>query len=137
MSTLLLIDLAIVALINLVLWLYILLKPVTVRYVESLHLGGLALALPGVIFMTPRVAGNEQVLRHELAHIQQLKRYTPIGVALMLGWHYGSGYISHFLKHRSLPAFASLWETNPLEIEANAKMGLDTPLPNIKGWPRR
>ncbi len=137
MFTYLLIDLAIISIINLALWLHLLLRPPTVLYIKRLHLGGKGLALPNLILLTHDVADDSAVLRHEYTHIQQMKRYTPIGVALMLGWHYGRGYLIHILKYRSLPSFISLWRTNPLEIEANQKMHLDTPLPPVKGWPRK
>ena len=92
------------------------------------------LALPGYIFLT-EAAANETVLCHEIVHQKQMLRYTPLGVAIYLGWHYGKGIVSHYMQHGRLPRFVDLWATNPLEVEANSLMCSKAPLPRVSGWP--
>lgn len=123
-----------VLLIATILWLWVLLVPPFVIPVKRLHVkGALGLALPGFIFLTPG-AWDERVLRHELAHIRQMRRYSPLGVAALLGWHYGAGVVRHVLRVGGLPSFWSLWERNPLEQEANREMDSDEPLPKLVIW---
>ena len=79
------------------------------------------LALPGLILLT--AAGwSERVLRHELEHQRQMRRYSPLGAALLLGWHYGRGIVQALVQHGRLPSFSSLWHSCPLELAANAAM---------------
>ncbi len=87
--------------------------------VSKLHMGGLGLALPGMIFI---VEGQpESTLHHEQTHILQMRRYSPVGVALFLGWHYGTGMMWQKITGKTVD-FLSLWTENPLEIEANQAM---------------
>ncbi len=108
-----------------VLWALMFLPP-KIFTVERLHMGGLGLSLPGMLFI---VEGEPvSTLHHEQTHTLQMRRYSPVGVALYLGWHYGTGLLWQKITGRQLN-FWTLWESNPLEIEANEKMYHDsTPL---------
>jgi hypothetical protein len=100
--------------------------PPKVYEVQQLHMKGLGLALPGCILI---VEGEPRsTLFHEQTHVLQMRRYSPIGVAIFLGWHYGGGFLKQRL--RGQPGdFWILWQTNPLEIEANERMyDLESPL---------
>ena len=58
------------------LWAWVLVVPVVVIRVRSLHVrGALGLALPGFILMTG-AGWSEGVLRHELEHQRQMRRYS-------------------------------------------------------------
>lgn len=94
--------------------------------VPNLHMGGLGLALPGMIFI---VEGQPiSTVHHEETHILQMRRYSPAGVGAFLGWHYGTGMLWQKITGQQID-FWSLWEENPLEIEANEKMHTgETPL---------
>lgn len=101
-----------------IIWAVMFLPPKIYR-VERLHMGGLGMALPGMLFI---VEGQpESTLHHEQTHTLQMRRYSPIGVALFLGWHYGSGFLWQKVRGEQLN-FWSLWQSNPLEMEANDKM---------------
>ena len=107
-----------------VLWALMFLPP-KIFTVERLHMGGLGLALPGMLFI---VEGEPvSTLHHEQTHTLQMRRYSPTGVALYLGWHYGTGLLWQKITGRPLN-FRTLWKSNPLEIEANENMYDDTPL---------
>ena len=104
--------------------------PTTVIYVRRLHMQGLGLSLPGVILL--KYPSSETVLRHELTHQKQMRRWSPFGVALRLGYHYGRGFWQAYRSGNMdsiLNVFWDLWRKNPLEIEANAAMHCQEPLP--------
>ena len=93
--------------------------PPKIFTVDRLHMGGLGLALPGMLFI---VKGEPtSTLHHEQTHILQMRRYSPAGVAMYLGWHYGTGLLWQKVTGRPLN-FWTLWENNALEIEANKRM---------------
>ena len=93
--------------------------PPKIKYVDRLHMGARGLALPGLVLL--RYGETKMSLKHELTHIQQYRRYSPLGVALILGWHYGYGFYRQWRAGRSFN-FWTLWAKNPLEIEANKIM---------------
>ena len=100
------------------LWALMFLPP-KILTVDRLHMGGLGLALPGILFI---VKGEPtSTLHHEQTHTLQMRRYSPAGVAMYLGWHYGTGFLWQKVTGRPFN-FSVLWENNPLEIEANKKM---------------
>ena len=112
-------------------WIWVLLIPPVVIFVKRLHFNGaVGLALPGVILLTD-TTNAKQVLRHELTHQKQMRSYSPLGVAALLGWHYGRGFVRHFFHYHRVPSFWQLWRENPLEKEANLAMNLDEPLPRM------
>ena len=128
-----LIDLTLLILVNVILWLWVCFATVRVKQCNQLPMGGLALALPGYIFITPH-HWKESVLRHELEHQRQMRKYSPLGVALFMGWYYGKSFLLKRIKTGSWPSFWSLWKANPLEIQANEVMYNTSPLPPLKGW---
>ena len=122
-------ELLIVAVVPLALHLWVLVVPTCVVRVRRLHLGAAGLALPGVVFLVNPSDGF--ALRHELAHQAQMRRFSPLGVALFLGVHYGVGALLELLIHRRRPRFYALWARNPLEREANARAAENEPLPRL------
>jgi hypothetical protein len=93
--------------------------PTKVVYVNRLHMNARGLALPGLVLL--KEGEPMESLNHELTHILQYRRYSPFGVSLILGWHYGVGFLRQW--HQKQPfCFWSLWSTNPLEQEANERM---------------
>ena len=93
--------------------------PPKVITVKKLHMGGLGLALPGIVLI--KKGQPISTLYHEQTHTMQMRRYSPTGVALYLGWHYGTGLAWQKITDRQTN-FWALWECNPLEIEANQRM---------------
>ena len=88
--------------------------------------GAAAMSLPGYVLMKEYVWNDEDVLAHELMHIEQMKRYTIAGVCVLMGLHYGVGMVQEFLTNPKgfsmRESFWTLWHTNPLEREANSVM---------------
>lgn len=115
---------------NLFLWAWVWLVPTLVVHVERIHAGALGLALPGVILL--RRGTDETVLRHEMQHVRQLRRYSPFGASLLLAWHYTVPAIQFRRRTGRWPGFWHLWRNNPLEIEANRAMHESGPL--LKHW---
>jgi len=114
-------------------WLWVLIMPTQVIKVRRLPFGGLGLAFPGFIFLTDAV-WNERVLRHELAHQRQFRKYSPLGATLLLCYYYTKEFLRYRRRNGNSPTPWILWNQNPLEIEANAAMNDNTPLPRLKGW---
>jgi len=112
---------------NLFLWAWVWLVPTFVIRVQRIYAGALGLALPGLILLRRDV--DESVLRHELQHVRQLRRYSPLGASLLLAWHYSVPAIRHRHRTGRWPSFWTLWQKNPLEIEANRAMRETKPLP--------
>ena len=126
-------EISVIVAVNLVLWLWVLLMPTRVVLVQRLHVSGAGgLALPGVIFLTAS-SFNERILRHEYTHIRQMKRYSPFGVAILLGFGYLRLVAIHVVRHRSRPSFWQLYKQHPLEREAFAAMEKNDPLGRLKG----
>jgi len=116
-------------------WIWVGFVPTVVVRVRRLPVqGALAVALPGLIAVTPGAA-HESVIRHELEHQKQMRRYSPLGAALLLAHHYLFSAVRGRLRSGSWPTFWSLWSINPLEREANAAMHAADPLPRLIGWP--
>jgi hypothetical protein len=71
-----------------------------------------------------------QVLRHELEHIEQQKRFTPLGCAIIMimnmGWL--------LIRYRSLKT--AYWDAF-LEKQARSAMDCQAPLPHLWFWPIR
>ena len=116
--------------VNLFLGAGIALVPVLVVRVRWVPFGALGMALPGLILV--RGDMGDSVIRHELVHQDQMRRWSPLGAALLLGLFYGRG----FLRHRCLDqaTFMRLYAQNPLELEANRLMFEDKPLPRHWTW---
>jgi len=122
-------ELLIASVVALALHLWVLVVPTLVVRVRRLHLGAAGLALPGVVFLVDPSDGF--ALRHELAHQAQMRRFSPLGVALFLGVHYGGGALIVLLVRRRRPRLHALWARNPLEREANARAAENAPLPRL------
>ncbi len=116
--------------VNLFLWAWIALLPVMVVRVRRVPFGALGMALPGLVLL--RRDQGDSVIRHELVHQGQMRRWSPLGAAVLLGLFYGRG----FLRHRRLDraTFMRLYAQNPLELEANRLMFEDKPLPRHWSW---
>jgi len=130
-------DLMVLLAVNVVLWAWVVLVPPVVLRVRRLHFGASGLALPGVIVIAEENAHGfppEVVIRHEIVHQAQFRRYTPVGAAVLLGWHYGLGVLRARCPEEA--TLRHLWQNHPLENEANAAMTRTDPLPRLIGWPR-
>ena len=93
-------DLFATLLLNLLLWAWVWLIPTRVILVSRLWIkGAQAMAFPGFILICQN-AFNERVLRHEFAHIEQMRRYSPAGVALLLAFGYVRLFVQHLLRER-------------------------------------
>ena len=94
-------------------WLLVWLPPAVLCIRPGAALG---MALPGLVLVA---AWDDRILRHEFAHIRQMRRWSPLGISLALGWHYGRTLL---LGQRFRAAYAS----NPVEQAAvcEAKRGL-------------
>ncbi len=126
-------DAAVTVGVLLLLWVWVLSVPPYVKRIRSLHYTkATGLALPGLILLTDK-GFTMWVLRHEYEHIRQMRRYSPLGVLLLLGWHYGIGYLSSIARHTRWPDFWQLWSENPLEKQANAAAHAGGPLPFMLG----
>ena len=68
-----------------------------------LRLGGFAgITLPWGIYLLREQLGNERLIRHELAHVAQIRRYGVVG--------FYARYIALWLRHG--------YRNHPFEIEA-------------------
>lgn len=133
---LLLWEFAAVVVVAAALWLWVAVMPPTVVRVRRLHVrGARAVTLPGLILVTEDAWDDERVIRHELEHHTQLRRFSPFGVAAFLGCHYVVGSVRRRVRDGRWPSFASMWETNPLERAAVRAMETSGPLPRLRGWP--
>jgi hypothetical protein len=134
-------DLFTLVSVNLLLWLLVWLFPTRIVKLSRLHISGAqGLALPGFIFLTAS-AFNERSLRHEFMHIRQMRRYSPLGVALFLGIGYLYLFVKYFIKNEKIPRFRDIYLQHPFEREAFGAMD-DTndlgpflgDLPTINGY---
>ena len=118
---------ALALMLNLALWIWVWLFPILVKPVGRLPYGAPGLALPGIILLTH--PDNAFVLRHELAHIAQFRRYSPLGAHLLIAWHYGRHALSTRRRTGHWPSKLELWSANPLEIAANQQACTGHPSP--------
>jgi len=126
-------DIALTVGVLVFLWVWVLTVPPYVKRVRSLrYTKASGLALPGLILLTDR-GFTRWALRHEYEHIRQMRRYSPLGMLLLLGWLYGRGYLFSFARHRRWPDFWQLWPENPLEKQANAAANKNGQLPFMFG----
>jgi len=94
-------------------WLLVWLPPVVLRLRPGAALG---MALPGLVLVA---CWDDRILRHEFAHTRQMRRWSPLGMSLALGWHYGRA----LLRGQS---FRAAYAANPVEraAEREAKRGM-------------
>ncbi len=112
---------------NLLLWALVLWAPPVVIQVQRIPYG--RLQPQGLTFLTlivvRRDTYHEAVLRHEFVHVKQQRRYSPLGLALLLLVTYS--YL--LLRYRSA---ARVYQESWIEREANLQMyETQTPLPRI------
>lgn len=102
-----------IALVLLAPWVLVWLPPMVVRFRPGPALG---MALPGLVLVA---RWDEHILRHEFAHIRQMRRWSPLGAALFLGWHYGRALLQG-------KRFFEAYHSNPMEqgAEREAKRAL-------------
>lgn len=115
----LLIGLTILLVLNFMVYLF---PPIVIRVRRLPVHGAKGLLVLSFIFL--RYDVGEVVLRHELVHWEQQRRYTPIGAMLFNGWHYGKAFIRR-------ESFICAWRNNPFEKEANEKMFQSTPIRKV------
>lgn len=109
---------------NLVLWLYVWIVPPIVIRVEKLRYFGVdafGMNILNFIILTEK-GDTESVFRHEYEHLRQQQIFSPMGLALVILFHYGYLYI----RYRS---FAEVYRRSFIEKWANDKMYDSGPLP--------
>jgi len=102
---------------------FLLLAPWAIVWLPPLVVGirpgrAQGLALPGLV-LADRC--DPAILRHEFAHTRQMRRWSPLGVALFLGWHYGRAMVAG-------QSFLAAYRVNPLEVAACREADLHLPL---------
>ncbi len=117
---------------NLALWLWVWAAPTLVLRFRFLPEGINGLALPGLILVRAE-AYTLRLLRHELAHVRQMRRWSPLGTCLAQCFNYLLRPAGILLVRRRLPSLGELYHSNPLEREAFAAMDQDRPLPRTWG----
>jgi hypothetical protein len=117
---------------NLFLWLWVWAAPTLVLRFRFLPEGIQGVALPGLILVRAE-AYTWRLLRHELAHVRQMRRWSPLGIGLAQGFNYLVRPLGMLLARRRLPGLNELYWSNPLEREAFAAMDRERPLPRIWG----
>ena len=117
---------------NLFLWAWVWLVPTLVLRVRFLPAGILGLALPGLVLVR-KEAYTWRLLRHELTHVRQMRRWSPLGLALAQGCNYLVRPLVILVTERRRPGMSELYYSNPREREAFAAMDGDGPLPRHWG----
>ncbi|MEI7904986.1 MAG: hypothetical protein WCI43_06195 [Candidatus Firestonebacteria bacterium] len=109
-------SLIIFAAVNIILWIWVAVVPTFAFspkwFPESAR--GMA-PFPGIVLVGLNWRKDESVLAHELHHQVQMKRYSPLGVAILLGWQYIVGIIRGKRGR-------ALYRSIPLEAEAFENM---------------
>ena len=125
-------DLFLLLMLDLALWLWVWVVPTLVLRFPLLPEGILGIALPGLVLVRAD-ALNGRLLRHELTHIRQMRRWSPLGTALAQAYNYILRPLWSLLARRRWPGMRELYFSNPLEQEAFAAMDGDGPLPRTWG----
>ena len=118
--------------VNAALWLWTVLAPPLVLRFRFLPETILGLAFPGLILVRPETF-TWRILRHELAHVRQMRRWSPMGTYLAQAWNYLLRPLGILLAQRRCPGLRELYQANPLEREAFAAMDREDPLPRTWG----
>ena len=119
-------ELGFVFLIDLVLWgLILIIPPIVIRVnrIKYFSVSPWGMAFLNIIIVV-RDRESEPLLRHEIRHVQQQQLYSPIGMALVILFH----YTWLFLKHHSI---RSVYLNSFLERQANEAMQKTSALPKI------
>jgi hypothetical protein len=117
---------------NVLLWAWVWVVPTLVVRFRFLPQGILGLALPGLVLVRGE-AYTLRLLRHELAHVRQMRRWSPLGLCLAQAWNYLLRPLVILVSERRRPGMAELYYSNPREREAFAAMDEDRPLPRYWG----
>ena len=117
---------------DLVLWLWVWAAPTLVLRFAYLPDGIQGLALPGLVLVRAETY-TWRILRHELTHVRQMRRWSPLGTWLAQVWSYLLRPLGILLTQRRWPGLWELYWSNPLEREAFAAMDLEGPLPRSWG----
>jgi hypothetical protein len=125
-------DLGFLLVLDLVLWAWVWAVPTVVLRFRHLPEGILGLALPGLVLVRPETY-TWGILRHELTHVRQMRRWSPLGTWLAQVFNYGVRPCWILLGQRRVPGLRELYRTNPLEREAFAAMDGEGPLPRCWG----
>ena len=125
-------DLATLLGIDLVLWLWVWAAPTLVLRFRFLPDGILGVAMPGLVLVRAETY-TWRILRHELTHVRQMRRWSPLGTYLAQAWSYLLRPLGILLFQRRWPGMRELYHANPLEREAFAAMDLEGPLPRTWG----
>jgi len=125
-------DLFVLLLLDLALWLWVWAAPTLVLRFRFLPDGILGLALPGLVLVRAETY-TWRILRHELTHVRQMRRWSPLGTYLAQVWSYLLRPLGILLFQRRRPGIWELYRCNPLEQEAFAAMDEDGPLPRTWG----
>ena len=109
--------------VNLFLWGWVWVVPVLVVFVNWLPgIAKGAAPFPGIVVIKRVDEDKSQTLLHEFKHQDQMKKYSPLVVAVFLGWYYGKGLLLG-------KKIGELYDANPLEVEAYSSMYKGKKLP--------
>ncbi len=102
---------------NVILWLYVWIVPPVVIRVNRIKYFGvhpLGLNILNFIVITER-GDSPYVIRHEYEHIRQQRWFSPLGLAVIIFFHYGYLYV----RYRS---FSEVYRRSFIERQANKMM---------------
>lgn len=117
---------------NCLLWLWVWVVPTLVLRFRFLPGGILGVALPGLILVRAETF-TWRILRHELFHVRQMRRWSPLGIWLSQAYNYLLRPLAILISQRRWPGLGELYRSNPLERHAFEAMDRDTPLPRTWG----
>ena len=117
---------------NALAWAWIWAVPPLVLRFRFLPEGIQGLALPGLVLVRGD-AYTWALLRHELTHVRQMRRWSPLGIFLAQLYNYLVRPLGILLAERRRPGMTELYFSNPREREAFAAMDQDGPLPRFWG----
>jgi hypothetical protein len=117
---------------NLVLWLWVWVVPTLVLRFRFLPSGILGVALPGLVLVRAETY-TWPILRHELFHVRQMRRWSPMGICLAQLFRYLVRPLVILAWQRRWPGLGELYRSNPLERNAFAAMEREDPLPRHWG----
>ena len=114
------------------LWLWVWLVPTLVLRFRWLPSNIQGVAFPGLVLVRAETF-TKAILRHELTHVRQMRRWSPLGTWLAQAWSYLLRPCWILARHRRWPGLWELYYGNPLEREAFAAMNEEGPLPPTWG----
>jgi hypothetical protein len=117
---------------NALLWLWVWVMPTLVLRFPFLPARIQGVALPGLILVRSETF-TWRILRHELHHVRQMRRWSPMGICLGQLFRYVVRPAAILVGQRRWPGLGELYRSNPLEIQAFEAMDRDDPLPRHWG----